>query len=59
MATLKDILSEVAKDYSVPTQTEKKILAIINGEEDEPEVVDAMLYDGDYPPFGTDISELI
>ena len=58
MANLKEILNVAAEDYKMPEGLKNKILGGIKSES-EPEVVDSLLYDGDYPPFGSDISDFI
>lgn len=57
--SLKEVLAEAAKDFTVPESTKDSIWAKIQSRMNEPKIEEPQLFDGDYPAFGTDISELV
>lgn len=66
MATLKDIFKTVAEEYNLSVDSQEKIRkAMIKEQEVMAEELShrdaypTTLYDGDYPPFGTKVSDIL
>jgi len=57
--SLKEVLQASANDYTVPESVKDSVWSKIQAKMNEPKVSEPQLFDGDYPAFGTDISELI
>lgn len=57
--SLKEVLQSAAKDCVVPESIKDSVWSRIQAKMNESKVSEPQLFDGDYPAFDTDISELI